>query len=461
MLARARCLGKVALSPPPAGRPSACLPRRSLLGCSKRDPPRVCSAADAAKLIQSGDKIWMHSIAATPTVLMQAMCDRSAELERVEILSIHSEGPAPYLDPKYAKSFVAKPLFTGANVRKAVQKGQAHFVPCFLSEIPLLFTRGVIPLDVAIVQVSPPDAHGFCSLGTSIEVTITAVEQAKIVIAQVNPNMPRTHGDGMIAVNCLDALVHVDEPLPQVNPEPCSDIELAIGRHVADLIPNGATLQMGIGAIPNATLKALTNHERLGIHTEMFSDGLLDLIERGVVTGEQKVWGKNKVVSSFTMGSKKLYDFIDDNPLFEFRRVSDVNNPAIIAQNPKVMAINSCIEIDLTGQICADSIGPRMYSGVGGQLDFTRGATLSPGGKPIFAFPSTTAKGESKIVPMLKRGAGVTTTRAHVHYVVTEWGVADLFGKSLYERAKALTAIAHPNHRESLEKEFRDQYWEK
>jgi acyl-CoA hydrolase len=384
------------------------------------------------------------------------MCDRSSELQDVDVMSIHLEGPAPHLD---SPSFVAKPFFVGKNVRQAVQAGRAQYIPCFLSEIPLLFTRKIIPIDVALIQVSPPDAHGYCSLGTSVEVTITALECARTVIAQINPNMPRTHGDGMISVHCLDAMVHVDDPLPQCEPEKCSDVELAIGRNVADLVPDGACLQMGIGAIPNATLKSLTGHKRLGVHTEMFSDGLLELIDRGVVTGEEKCWGKNKVVASFVIGSKKLYDFLDDNPMVEFRRVSDVNNPSVISQNKNVIAINSCIEIDLTGQVCADSIGARIYSGVGGQLDFTRGATLSAGGKPIFAFSSTTSRGESKIVPMLKRGAGVTTTRAHVHYVVTEWGVSNLFGKSLHERAQSLIAVSHPGHREWLAKEFRDHYW--
>lgn len=408
--------------------------------------------ADAVSAVRSGDRVFIHTAAAAPQQLVRALADRAPELSDVEIVSLHTEGPAPYADPEHADSFRVNALFIGANVRGAIQEGRGDFLPIFLSEVPALFRSGVLPLDVALVQVSPPDKHGFCSLGVSVDASRTAVHEARHVIAQVNPRMPRSHGDGLIHVDRFHAMVEVDEPLPESPPPELSEEEKAIGRHVASLIEDGATLQMGIGAIPDAVLAALTGHRDLGVHTEMFSDGLIDLVERGVVTGEKKRIHPGKIVASFVMGSRLVYDFLDDNPLVAMLDVAYVNDTAVIRRNPKVVAINSAIEVDLTGQVCADSIGTRMYSGIGGQMDFVRGASLSPGGKPVIALPSVTRKGQSRIVPFLKQGAGVVTTRAHVHYVVTEWGVANLYGKNLRQRAKALIDVAHPDHREDLER---------
>jgi acyl-CoA hydrolase len=343
-------------------------------------------------------------------------------------------------------------------MRKAVAEGRADYVPVFLSETSALFRQGVLPLDVALVQVSPPDRHGFCSLGVSVDASRAAVECARRVIALVNPNMPRSHGDGLVHVTRFAATVETDAPLPE-HPRPqLSDVERAIGRNVAELVEDGATLQMGIGAIPDAVLRALKDHRRLGIHTEMFSDGLVDLYERGAVTGEEKRIHPGKIVATFVMGTRRTYDFLDDNPEVAMLDVAYVNDTAVIRRNPKVTAINSAIEVDLTGQVCADSIGTRMYSGVGGQMDFIRGAMLSEGGKPIIALPSATSRDESRIVPFLKPGAGVVTTRAHVQFIATEHGVADLRGKSLVERARALTGIAAPEHREALERATRERH---
>jgi acyl-CoA hydrolase len=338
-------------------------------------------------------------------------------------------------------------------MRKAVESGEADYIPVFLSEVPALFRKKIIPLNVALVQVSPPDRHGFCSLGVSVDVSHAAVEMADYVIAQINPNMPRTHGDGLLHISNINTAVEVNDTLPEVPPHQLTEDELAIGRNVASLVEDGAALQMGIGAIPAAVLEALKEHRDLGVHTEMFSDSLIDLIESGVVNGKMKRVHPGKVVSSFVMGTKRLYDFIDDNPFIVLLDVGYVNDTAVIRRNSKVTAINSAVEVDLTGQVCADSIGTRLYSGVGGQMDFIRGATLSEGGKPIIALPSVTSKGESRIVSFLKQGAGVVTTRAHIHYVVTEHGIANLYGKNLRERAKALISIAHPDHREQLERE--------
>ena len=349
-------------------------------------------------------------------------------------------------------------LFVGANVRRAVEEGRADYLPVFLSEVPSLFRTGILPLDVALVHVSPPDRHGYCSLGVSVDVTRAAVQTARTVIAQVNPRMPRTHGDGLIHVDQIDALVEVDEPIHEMPPHDLTDEERAIGRHCAELVDDGSTLQFGIGAIPQATLAALGDHHRLGIHTEMLSDGVVDLVEKGVVTGEMKRAHPGKIVAGFAIGSRRLYDFLDDNPLVAMLDIAYVNDTAVIRRNPKVTAINSAIEVDLTGQVCADSIGDRQYSGVGGQMDFIRGAALSEGGKPIIALPSVTSSGESRIVSMLKPAAGVVTTRAHVHFVVTEHGIADLFGKNLRQRAAALIAIAHPKHRDALAAEARRRF---
>jgi acyl-CoA hydrolase len=413
---------------------------------------RYVSAAEAVSLVRSGDRVYIHTAAAAPVALVEALAARAPELTNVETISLHTEGPAPYLAPEMAGIFRHKALFMGPNARAAVAAGNADFLPCFLSEIPTFFRQDLLPLDVAMVQVSPPDAHGFCTLGVSVDASKAAVECARKVIALVNPNMPRTHGDGFVHVSRFAAMVQGDEPIHEHEPPAIGELERAIGAHVASLIDDGATLQMGIGAIPDAVLAALGDHRRLGIHTEMFSDGMIPLVERGVVTGEAKRVHPGKVVGTFAMGTRRLYDFIDDNPQVVMLDVAYVNDPAVIRRNPKVTAINSAIEVDLTGQVCADSIGTRMYSGVGGQMDFIRGASLSPGGKPIIALPASTTRGETRIVPMLKPGAGVVTTRAHVHYVVTEHGIANLFGKSLRERAKALISIADPKHREALER---------
>ncbi|HKL02601.1 MAG TPA: acetyl-CoA hydrolase/transferase C-terminal domain-containing protein [Cryomorphaceae bacterium] len=410
------------------------------------------SAAGAVKHIKSGQRVFVQGAAMTPQNLLMALCDRSEELRDVEIIHIHTEGPAPYVEDKYAKSFHHNACFVGSNVRGAVKSGNADYIPVFLSEMPLLFRRGILPIDVALISVSPPDKHGFCSLGSSIDITLGALESAQIVIAEVNPHVPRSHGDGNIHWKEIDLAVEVNRPLQSVTPRAISAVEQQIGQRIANLVENGATLQMGIGAIPDAVLAELGNHKRLGVHTEMFSDGLIQLVEKGIVTGEEKKVLPSVIAATFAMGTKKLYDFIDDNPLVAMKDASFTNDTAVIRQNPKVTAINSAIEIDVTGQICADSIGKMQYSGVGGQMDFIRGASLSEGGKPIIALPSATSRGESKIVPYLKEGASVTTTRAHVHYVVTEYGVANLFGKNLRQRARALIEIAHPDHRESLEK---------
>jgi acyl-CoA hydrolase len=413
---------------------------------------RYVSAAEAVSLIRSGDRVFIHTAAAAPVALVEALAARAPELKNVETISLHTEGPAPYAAPELAGSFHHKALFMGPNIRAAVAAGTADFLPCFLSEVPVLFRQGILPLDVAMVQVSPPDGHGFCTLGVSVDASKAAVETARKTIALVNPNMPRTHGDGFVHVSQFAAMVQGDAPLPDHQPPSIGPLERAIGAHVASLIEDGATLQMGIGAVPDAVLAALGDHRKLGIHTEMFSDGMIPLVERGVVTGESKRVHPGKVVGTFAMGTRRLYDFIDDNPQVVMLDVAYVNDPAVIRRNPKVTAINSAIEVDLTGQVCADSIGTRMYSGIGGQMDFIRGASLSPGGKPIIALPSTTSRGETRIVPILKPGAGVVTTRAHVHWVVTEHGIANLFGLALRERAKALIAIAAPEQREALER---------
>jgi acyl-CoA hydrolase len=412
--------------------------------------PKSVSAAEAVAVIQSGQRVFVHSVAAAPQQLVAAMTQRHAELRNVEVIHLHTEGAAPYATADYAQSFRANALFVGENLREAVTAGRADYIPVFLSEIPRLFRKGVLPIDVALIQVSPPDRHGYCSLGISVDVSLAAVQTARLVVAQVNPHMPRTYGDGLIHVSRLHAIVDSDAPIPERSIKPQGPIELAIGKNCATLIEDGATLQMGIGAIPDAVLASLFNHRRLGIHTEMFSDGVVELVERGIVTGEEKVTDPGRIVAGFVHGTRRLYDFIDENPLVLMRDIGYVNDTAIIRKNPKVVAINSAIEIDLTGQVCADTIGSRQYSGVGGQMDFIRGAALSDGGKPIIALPSCSHKGESRLVPLLKVGAGVTTTRAHVHYVVTEFGIADLYGKNLRQRAKALIEIAHPSHRELL-----------
>jgi acyl-CoA hydrolase len=409
--------------------------------------------AEAVNFVSSGQRVFFQGAAMTPNLLINALCLRYQELKDVEIIQVHTEGVALYTQEPYNNSFHVNSCFVGSNVRGAVNGGNGDYIPIFLSEIHLLFRKNILPIDVAFIQVSPPDVHGYCSLGTSVDITLPAVETSKIVIAQINPNVPRTHGDGIIHLRDIDYAVEDSSHLGISGGIPISEIEAKIGAHVANLIEDGATLQLGIGNIPNAVLNNLGGHKRLGIHTEMFSDGILPLVENGVITGEDKVVKKGKIVTCFAVGSQKLYDFVDDNPLVHFKEAAYTNDTAIIRRNPKVTAINSAIEIDLTGQICADTIGNKQYSGVGGQMDFIRGASLSKGGKPIFAMTAATAKGISKITPYLKEGAGVTTTRAHVHYVVTEYGTVDLFGKNLKQRAKALISIAHPDFKEELERE--------
>jgi acyl-CoA hydrolase len=413
----------------------------------------LITAAEAVKYIKSGQRIFFQGAAMTPNLLINALCERHQELKDIEIIQMHTEGDALYTQPPYNTSFKLNSCFVGGNVRGAVNSGNGDYIPIFLSEIHLLFRKNILPIDVAFIQVSPPDAHGFCSLGTSVDITLPAVETAQMVIAQINPNVPRTHGDGIIHMRDIDHAVASDHQLIDSGGAAISSIEAQIGKNVAQLIEDGATLQMGIGNIPNAVLNNLGNHKRLGIHTEMFSDGILPLVESGVITGEDKIVKKGKIVTCFAVGTKKLYDFVNDNPIVHFKEASYTNDTAIIRRNPKVTAINSAIEIDLTGQVCADTIGNRQFSGVGGQMDFIRGASLSSGGKPIFAMTAATAKGISKFTPYLKQGAGVTTTRAHVHYVVTEYGVTDLYGKNLKQRAQALIQIAHPDFREELERE--------
>ena len=413
----------------------------------------IVTASEAVSHVRSGNRVYIQGAAMTPNVLIDALCERYQEIENVEIFQIHTEGKTLYSKAPYNESFRINTCFVSGNVRQAVNSGNGDYIPIFLSEIHLLIRKNILPIDVAFIQVSPPDKHGYCSLGVSVDITLPAVQTAKKVIAQINPQVPRTHGDGIIHISRIYTAIELDEPIfaPQIA-EP-SEIEQRIGRHVAGLIEDGATLQMGIGGIPNVVLANLMNHKRLGIHTEMLSDGVLPLIEKGVITGEEKEIKTGKLVTCFALGSQKLYNFVDDNPTVHFKEAGYTNDSAIIRQNPKVTAINSAIEIDLTGQVCADTIGKYQYSGVGGQMDFIRGASLSEGGKAIFAMPSITNKGFSKIVPYLKEGAGVTTTRAHVHYIATEYGIINLYGQNLKQRAKALISIAHPDHREQLEKE--------
>ncbi len=413
---------------------------------------KIATAQEAVAIVKSHDKVFVQGAAMTPNLLIDGLCDRHQELKNVEIIQIHTHGQAKYLEAPYSEAFKLVSCFVGDNVRKGVNTNNGDYIPIFLSEIHWLFRKGIYPLDMAFIQVSPPDKHGYCSLGVSVDITIPAIQKAKKVIALVNPQVPRTHGDGIIHVSKIDLAVEVDTPIHASPLGIPSAIESKIGEHVAALVDDGATLQMGIGNIPNAVLHNLNNHKRLGIHTEMFSDGILPLVEKGIINGEEKELKTGKIVTCFAVGSRKLYDFVDDNPIVHFKEAGYTNDTSLIKLNPKVTAINSAIEIDITGQVCADSIGKYQYSGVGGQMDFIRGASLSENGKPIFAMPSTTKKGISKITPFLKEGASVTTTRAHVHYVVTEYGVVNLFGKSLKERAKALTSIAHPDHREMLER---------
>lgn len=419
--------------------------------------PNKMTAEDAVKLIKSGDRVLIQGGSATPQALIKAMVARAPELKGVEVVHLHTEGEHGYTAPELRESFHTNAFFIGGNIRKNIGD-TADYIPIFLSDIPSLFRQGYMDLDVVLVNVSPPDKHGFCSLGVSVDIVLSGIEQGKKVIAQINPLMPRTFGDAQISISNFDACVEIEEEIYEMKFVKPTETESAIGKNIAEIIDDGATLQMGIGGIPNAVLTFLHNHKNLGVHTEMFAEGIVDLVEKGIVNGSKKKTNPYKIVSGFAMGTRRLYDFMDDNPEIEMRDIAYVNDTAVIRQNPSVTAINSAIEVDLTGQICADSIGMRMFSGVGGQMDFMRGAALSDGGKPICAITSTTAKGVSKIVSSLKPGAGVVTTRAHARFVATEYGVAELFGRSLKQRAVALRDVSHPDHREELDKAIFERF---
>lgn len=413
------------------------------------------SPSDAVQIIKSGDRVFVHGSAATPVTLLHALTQRAPELKDVELMAISTLGDLPITDPKYSDSFYFNSLFVSANIRDAINSGRGDYIPIFLSEISRLFKKNILPLDVALLHVSPPDRHGYCSLGTSVDVALAAFHHSKYIIAQVNRFMPRTHGDGFIHVSKFNAIVEGNDPLPEVlygnqlTPE-----DRVIGNFVASLVEDRSTLQMGIGSIPDAALQSMGHLKDLGVHTEMFSDGVVALMKQGVITNAYKKKHPGKTVSGFAIGSRPMYDYIDDNPAFRFLESEYVNDTRVIRSNPKVVAINSAIEVDITGQVCADSIGTYQFSGVGGQMDFIRGASLADGGKPIIALPSATKKGQSKIVTSIKEGAGIVTTRAHMHYLITEYGIAYLFGKSLRQRAYEIMKIAHPAHRESIEKEI-------
>lgn len=420
---------------------------------------KYIDAATAVAHIQSGQRVFLHGSAATPELLVKALQSRSAELKDVELCSITTLGNVSFDQPDCRNSFFFNSLFVSAATRAVANSESGDYVPIFLSEIPQLFYRNILPLDAAFVQVSPPDAHGYVSLGTSVDIARAAVDTAKYVVAQVNPNMPRTHGDGFIHISKIHAMVRHESALPVVDYSTGVTPAIEnIGRNVAALIEDGATLQLGIGTIPDMVLRNLTKHKDLGLHTEMMSDGVIPLIESGVINNARKKLNTGKTVTSFMTGTEKLYRFVHDNPSIRVMDISYVNDTSVIRKNPKVAAVNSAIEIDITGQVCADSIGTYQYSGIGGQMDFIRGASLSEGGKPIIALPSVTNKGISRITPFLKEGAGVVTTRGHIHWVVTEYGSVDLFGKNLKQRAKSLIGIAHPDHREALEKAYFDRF---
>jgi 4-hydroxybutyrate CoA-transferase len=412
---------------------------------------RIVSADEAVSNIQSGQQIFMHGAAATPSVLLDALCRRAPLLKDVKVVHMHAEGPHPHLAPEMEGHLLHKALFIGPNARRAINEGRAEFIPVFLSDIPRLIDSGLLPLDAVFANVTPPDEHGFCSLGTSVDAMLTAIRCARSVIVQFNKSMPRTLGDGSVHISQIDYAVEVDQPPYDHSPGNVGELELRVGEFVAELVPDEATLQMGIGAIPSAVGRCLYDKKHLGVHTEMFTDILVDLVERGVVTCQRKEVNCGKIVTAFMMGTRRLYKFVDNNPMVEMRPVDYTNDTSIIRRFKRMTAINSAIEVDLTGQVCADSIGHRMYSGVGGQMDFMRGAALAEEGRAIIALPSTAADGKfSRITIALKEGAGVTTTRSHVRTVVTEYGVAELFGQSLRERAKRLIAIAHPDFRDEL-----------
>ncbi len=410
------------------------------------------TAEEALAVVKSGHRVFVQGSAQTPLYLLRQLAKMAPGLRNVELTFITVQGDIELDKPEYADSFHINCMFVSNSVRQAVNEGRADFIPVFLSDIPDLFRREM-KIDVALVQVSPPDIHGYCSLGVSVDIARSAVNTATHIIAQINPRVPRTHGDSLIHTKRFTSMVFQEEELPEVDyGAKVQKEDLKIGKLVAGIIEDGSTLQMGIGTIPDAVLRSLTNHKNLGVHTEMCSDGIIDLFDNDVINNSQKRIHPNKTVTGFAIGTRRLYDYVDDNPAFVFLDIDYVNDPHVIRRNPKVVAINSAIEVDITGQVCADSIGAIQYSGIGGQMDFMRGAALSEGGKPIIALTSRTAKGINRIVPFLKPGAGVVTTRGHIHYVVTEYGIAYLFGKNLRQRAKALINIAHPDDRESLER---------
>jgi 4-hydroxybutyrate CoA-transferase len=415
---------------------------------------RAVSADQAVALIGSGMKVFIHGAAATPTPLIDALARRT-EIEGVTTWHMHLEGHVAIADPGVDARIRPYSLFTGASLRNAVNEGRAEHVPIFLSDMPLLFTSGRVKLDAAMLQLSPPDKHGYCTLGTSADVAVAAARTAKVIVAEINDQMPRTHGNTLVHMSQVTAFTHTNRPLP-AHPAPApTDAEAAIGGHIAPLVPDGATLQMGIGAIPDAVLSRLHGKRDLGVHTEMFSDRMIDLVESGAITNLRKKVHPGRITTSFCVGSKRVYDFVDDNKFVEFYAADHTNDTSVIRKNENVVAVNSAIEVDLSGQVVADSIGFRMYSGIGGQMDFMRGAALSPGGVPVIALPSTTSDGKtSRIVTTLKPGAGVVTSRGHVHWVVTEFGAVDLFGRSLRERAEALVSIAHPDFRAELRRDI-------
>jgi acyl-CoA hydrolase len=417
---------------------------------------RIVAPEQAVAGIRSGDRIYVHGQAATPASLLDALVGRAAELTDVSIVHLHTEGPGPHLAPEMAGHFRHRALFIGPNARQAVNEGRADYVPIFLSEVPALLSSGQLPIDAVLVNVSPPDAHGFCSLGTSVEAMHAAIRTARTVIAQLNASMPRTLGESFIHLSEIDVAVEVDQPPYVHEPEPIGEVERKVGGFVADLVPDGATLQLGIGAIPAAVCAALSGKRELGIHTEMFTEAVVDLVEAGVVTGSRKERNRGKIVASFMLGTPRLYDFARDNPMVEMRAVDFTNDTQVIRSFRRMTSINSAIEVDLTGQVVADSIGHRLYSGFGGQVDFVRGAGLAPEGRAIIAIPSTAAGGTvSRIVGSIREGAGVVTTRAHARTIVTEWGVAEVHGRSLRERARSLIEVAHPDFRDRLQSEAR------
>ncbi len=422
------------------------------MGWIEQYQSKLTTADDALAVLKSGDRVYIHQGCSQPDALIDAMIRRAGEVRDVEVVHLATMGPAPYAAPEFEGIFRHNAFFIGGNVRRAVQEGRADYIPIFLHEIEGLFLSGVMPIDIALIQCTPPDDYGYMSLGTGIDVSLTAAKHARRLVVEINDQAPRTMGDSFIHVTKADALVEASHPLSEYKKQGITDVHRAIARYVAELIPDGATLQTGIGGIPDAVLMNLTGHKDLGVHTEMFSDGVIPLIQSGVINNERKTLHPHKVISGFVLGTRPLFDFIHDNPIFEFHPTAYTNDPFVIARNERMVTINSALEVDLTGQVCADSIGTKHFSGVGGQMDFIRGASYSRGGKPIIALTSRTRKGIPRIVPALRSGAGVVSTRANVHYVITEFGIAYIYGQSMKERARRLINIAHPDDRDMLEK---------